>query len=75
LPATHFASINHVTALRILNVILRAKDCYSTHCYTLFTLAYKYLRPWEVLSLNDPWSFAAFHSPMYYINRSTWTPS
>jgi len=27
LPATHSASINHITALCILNFILRAKDC------------------------------------------------
>jgi len=28
LSTTHFASINHITAVRILNFILRAKDFY-----------------------------------------------
>jgi len=38
LPATHFASINHKTALRILNVMLRAKT--FTYCYKLFPSQY-----------------------------------
>jgi len=37
LPAKHFASINHITALRILNVIPRARETF-TNRYTLFPL-------------------------------------
>jgi len=32
-------------------------------------------RPWEVCSLDDPWSFAVSHSLMYIINRRTWKAS
>jgi len=32
-------------------------------------------RPWEVCSLDDPWSFAASHSLMHFINRCTWMSS
>jgi len=32
-------------------------------------------RPWEVCSLDDPWSFAASHSLMHFINRCTWKSS
>ena len=71
LPATHFASIKHITALHILNFIPRAKDLlYYTVPFTL-----KWLRPWEVCSLNDPWSFAASHSLMHFLNRCTWQSS
>jgi len=43
--------------------------------YALFPLHYKQLRPWEVCTLNDPWSFAASLSVVYFINRCTWKSS
>ena len=42
-----------------------------TNYYTLFSLHNKQLRPWEACSLDDPWSFAAAHSLMHFINRCT----
>jgi len=41
--------------------------------YALFPLHYKQLRPWEVCSLVDPWSFAASNSLMHSIHRCTWS--
>jgi len=38
LPATHFASIKHTTALHILNFIPRAKDFYVLYYAVPFTL-------------------------------------
>ena len=32
-------------------------------------------RPWGVCSLDNPWSFAASHSFMHFINRCTWKSS
>ena len=43
-----------------------------TNYYALFPLHNKQLCPWEVGSLDDPRSFAAFHSLMHFINRCTW---
>jgi len=43
-----------------------------TNYYALFPLQKKQFRPWEVCSLDDPWSFAASHSLMHFINRCTW---
>ena len=69
LPATHFASINHISALHILNFIPRAKDFYLLY-YTV-PLTLKELRPWEVCSLFDPWSFAVSHPLIHFLNRCT----
>ena len=71
LPTTHFASINHIITLRIINLILIATDFYLL----LWTVPFTHLRPGEVCSLNDPWSFAASNSPMHFINRSNWKSS
>jgi len=46
-----------------------------TNYYALFPLQNKQFRPWEVCSFDDPWSFAASHSLMHFINRCTWTSS
>jgi len=46
-----------------------------TNYYALFPLQNKQFRPWEVCSLDDPWSFAASHSLMHFINRCTWKSS
>jgi len=46
-----------------------------TNYYGLFPLQNKQFRPWEVCSLDDPWSFAASHSLMHFINRCTWKSS
>ena len=70
MPAIHFASNYRITALPILPFIPRAKD--FTNCYALPPLHNEQLRLWEVCSLDDPWSFAASHSLMHYINRCTW---
>jgi len=35
----------------------------------------KQFRPGEVCSLHDPWSFAASHSLMHFLNRCTWKSS
>ena len=43
--------------------------------YALFPLHFKQLRPWEVCSLDNPWSFAASHSLMHFISRCTWKSS
>ena len=43
-----------------------------TNYYALFPLQNKQ-RPWEVCSRGDPWSFAASHSLMHFINRCTCT--
>jgi len=43
-----------------------------TSYYALYPLHYKQICPWEVCSLDDPWSFAASHSLMHFINRCTW---
>jgi len=43
-----------------------------TNYYAPFPLHYKQLRPWEVCSLNDLWSFVASHSHMHFTNRCTW---
>jgi len=43
-----------------------------TKYYALFPLHYKQLRPWEVCSLDDPWSFASSNSLMHSIHRCTW---
>jgi len=42
-----------------------------TNYYALFPLHYKQLRPGEVCSLDDAWSFTASHSLMHFINRCT----
>jgi len=58
----------------MLHFIPRAKD--FINYYALFPLQNKQFRPWEVCSLDDPWSFAASHSLMHFINRcSTWKSS
>jgi len=72
LPAIHFTSIYPVTALLILHCILRTKDVYY---YALFPLQNRQFRPWEVCSLDEPWSFAASHSLKHFINRRTWKSS
>jgi len=43
-----------------------------TNYYALFPLHWKQLRPWEVCSLDDPWSFAASNSLILSIHRCTW---
>jgi len=43
-----------------------------TNYYTLFPLHYKKLCPWEVCSIDDPWSFAASNSFMHSIHQCTW---
>jgi len=43
--------------------------------YALFPLHNKQLRLWEFWSLDDPWSFAASHSFMHFINRCAWKSS
>jgi len=62
--------IYHITALYILYFILRAKDFYKLLYTVPFTL--KQLRPWEVCSLNDPWSFAASNSFVHSMHPCTW---
>jgi len=69
-------SDNHITALRILNFIPRAKAFSLTVIHwSLYTISTKQLRPWEVCSLNDLWPFAASHSLMHFINQCTWKSS
>ena len=46
-----------------------------TNYYARFPLQNKQFRPWEVCSLDDPWSFAASHSLMHFLNRCTWKSS
>jgi len=46
-----------------------------TNYYALFPLQNKQFRPWKICSLDDPWSFAPFHSLMHFINRCTWKSS
>ena len=55
--------------------ILYSEQTTYTNYYALFPLHNKHLRPWEVCSLNDPWSFEAFHSLMHFINQCTWKSS
>ena len=43
--------------------------------FILFPLHYKQFRPWEVCSLDVPWSCAASHSLMHFKNRRTWKAS
>jgi len=73
LPVTHFTLIYCITALPILHFIPRAKD--FTNYYALFPLQNKQFRPRGVCSLDDPWSFAASHSLMHFINRCSWKSS
>jgi len=65
--------LQFITALSILHFIPRAKD--FTNYYAPFPLQNKQFRPLEVCSLDDPWSFAASHSLMHFINRYTWKSS
>ena len=46
-----------------------------TNYYALFPLQNKQFRPWEVCSLDDPWSFVTSNSLMHFINRCTWKSS
>jgi len=64
-------SIYRTTALHIGYYILFPEKKTFTNYYTLFPLHYKQLRPWEVCSLNDPWSFAVSHSLMHFMHRSS----
>ena len=62
LPYNRFAHITFYTqSKRLLLTIL--------HCSLLH---WKQLRPWEVCSLDDPWTFAASNSLMHSIHRCTW---
>jgi len=61
LPYNRFAHITFYTQSKTF-----------TNYYTLFPLHYKQLRPWEVCSLDDPWSFATSNSLMHSIHRCTW---
>ena len=60
-------TIKHIIALHILYFILKLLLT-IIHC-SLYT---KQLHPWEVCSLNNPWSFAASHYLMRFINWCTW---
>jgi len=73
LPAIHFTSIYRITALPILHLYPEQKT--FTNYYALFPLQNTQFRPWEVCSLDDPWSFAASHSLKHFIDRCTWKSS
>jgi len=71
----HFASINHTNALRILNFALRATDLHlllRINCSLCIMSSFALARS---AARNDPWSLAASHSPIPFINWSTWNSS
>ena len=43
-----------------------------TNYHAQFPLHNKQLCPWEISSLDDPWSFAVSHFLMHFINRCNW---
>jgi len=53
---------------RIAHIIFYTQSKTFTNYYALFPLQNKQFRPWEVCSLDDPWSFAASHTRMHFIN-------
>jgi len=68
LSATHFASINHITALPILNLILRATYLYvllQTVPFTLQVASPRVVR--RLITLV----FGSLSPPMNFLNRST----
>jgi len=70
------ASLNSILLL-LVSISLGQTLSVSSQRHTeyLHYKHYKQLRPWEVCSLDDPWSFAASHSLMHFINRCTWKSS
>jgi len=56
---------------RITHITFYTQSKRLTSYYTLFPLHYKQLRPWEVCSPDDSWTFAASHSLMHFINWCT----
>jgi len=67
--------LNTIQKPHYLYYILYPAKKTFTNYYALFHLQKKQFRPCEVCSPDDPWSFAASHSLMHFLNRCTWKSS